>query len=88
MLKYLPGYYSQKRYKLLLLFQPGILFRIQIEEPKKIEDFRKPKEQKLAFSGAGGPEKPKTKQRKSKKVGRNAPCPCGSGKKYKKCCGQ
>jgi SWIM/SEC-C metal-binding protein len=23
-----------------------------------------------------------------KKVGRNAPCPCGSGKKYKKCCGQ
>jgi SWIM/SEC-C metal-binding protein len=22
------------------------------------------------------------------KVGRNAPCPCGSGKKYKKCCGQ
>jgi SEC-C motif domain protein len=24
----------------------------------------------------------------SNKVGRNAPCPCGSGKKYKKCCGQ
>jgi SWIM/SEC-C metal-binding protein len=23
-----------------------------------------------------------------KKVGRNAPCPCGSGKKYKKCCGK
>ena len=23
----------------------------------------------------------------SKKVGRNDPCPCGSGKKYKKCCG-
>jgi SWIM/SEC-C metal-binding protein len=22
------------------------------------------------------------------KVGRNAPCPCGSGKKYKKCCGK
>jgi len=66
----------------------GILYRIQIEEPKKIEDFRKPKEQKLAFSGAGEPQKPKTQQRKSKKVGRNAPCPCGSGKKYKKCCGQ
>ena len=66
----------------------GILYRIQIEEPKKIEDFRKPKEQKLAFSGAGEPQKPKPKQRKSKKVGRNAPCPCGSGKKYKKCCGQ
>ncbi len=23
-----------------------------------------------------------------KKVGRNEPCPCGSGKKYKKCCGR
>lgn len=27
-------------------------------------------------------------QARSKKVGRNAPCPCGSGKKYKKCCGR
>jgi preprotein translocase subunit SecA len=27
-------------------------------------------------------------RRKGKKVGRNAPCPCGSGKKYKKCCGR
>ncbi|WP_425445888.1 YecA family protein [Dethiothermospora halolimnae] len=28
-----------------------------------------------------------TSQRRSKKIGRNEPCPCGSGKKYKKCCG-
>jgi len=66
----------------------GILFRIQIEEPKRIDDLRQPKEQKLAFSGGGEPEKPKPAQRKAKKVGRNAPCPCGSGKKYKKCCGR
>ena len=26
--------------------------------------------------------------KKDKKVGRNDPCPCGSGKKYKKCCGR
>jgi preprotein translocase subunit SecA len=26
--------------------------------------------------------------KKCEKVGRNQPCPCGSGKKYKKCCGQ
>ncbi|WP_432662717.1 preprotein translocase subunit SecA [Wukongibacter baidiensis] len=32
--------------------------------------------------------KPKTVVRKEKKVGRNEPCPCGSGKKYKKCCGK
>jgi SEC-C motif-containing protein len=28
-----------------------------------------------------------TIRREGKKVGRNDPCPCGSGKKYKKCCG-
>jgi SWIM/SEC-C metal-binding protein len=31
------------------------------------------------------PPKPKTAE---KKVGRNEPCPCGSGKKYKRCCGK
>ena len=29
----------------------------------------------------------KTVRRQGAKIGRNAPCPCGSGKKYKKCCG-
>jgi preprotein translocase subunit SecA len=33
-------------------------------------------------------QKPKTIRREGKKVGRNDPCPCGSGKKYKKCCGR
>ena len=28
------------------------------------------------------------RQAKSSKVGRNDPCPCGSGKKYKQCCGK
>ena len=31
---------------------------------------------------------PKIMRRNKPKVGRNDPCPCGSGKKYKKCCGQ
>ncbi|MCB1865930.1 MAG: SEC-C domain-containing protein [Chromatiales bacterium] len=31
---------------------------------------------------------PPTVTRETPKVGRNDPCPCGSGKKYKKCCGQ
>jgi preprotein translocase subunit SecA len=35
----------------------------------------------------GEEEEPKTEQRRKDKVGRNDPCPCGSGKKYKKCCG-
>mgnify|MGYP003967705117 FL=1 len=32
--------------------------------------------------------KQETVRRSEKKVGRNDPCPCGSGKKYKKCCGK
>ncbi|MEE8551831.1 MAG: preprotein translocase subunit SecA [Desulfobacterales bacterium] len=66
----------------------GILFRIQISEPKRIDDLRLPKEQKMFFSGGDEPQKKKPVKRSQKKVGRNAPCPCGSGKKYKKCCGK
>jgi preprotein translocase subunit SecA len=66
----------------------GILFRIQLAEPDHIDDLRKPMEQKLVFSGSGdGPATKKPVKRQTDKVGRNAPCPCGSGKKFKKCCG-
>ena len=66
-----------------------ILFRIQIAEPEKITDLRQPKEQQLIFSGGDEAETKKGPvKRTQKKVGRNAPCPCGSGKKYKKCCGK
>ena len=37
---------------------------------------------------AGGEGQPKTFRREQPKVGRNDPCPCGSGKKYKNCCGR
>lgn len=68
----------------------GILFRIQLAEPERIEDLQKPKEQKMVFSGGdqGAPKRKKPVKRVEKKVGRNAPCPCGSGKKFKKCCGK
>ena len=65
----------------------GILYRIQIAGPQKMEEYRQPKQQQLAFSGGGEPEQKKPAKRAAKKIGRNAPCPCGSGKKYKKCCG-
>ena len=40
-------------------------------------------------SGAAGAEEAKPQPvKKGAKVGRNDPCPCGSGKKYKKCCGR
>ena len=39
-------------------------------------------------ANAGGPPPKRQPVRKEKKPGRNDPCPCGSGKKYKKCCGR
>ena len=39
------------------------------------------------FAGGPAPKKKPTVVKKAAQVGRNDPCPCGSGKKYKKCCG-
>ena len=41
-----------------------------------------------ASGGSDGSDTANKTVRKGKKVGRNDPCPCGSGKKYKKCCGR
>jgi preprotein translocase subunit SecA len=53
----------------------------------------KDQEQQLSNVSTSGPSAPEEKIRQPvradiNKVGRNDPCPCGSGKKYKKCCGQ
>lgn len=40
------------------------------------------------FRAAAGRQHAGTGVRSAPKVGRNAPCPCGSGKKYKRCCGR
>jgi preprotein translocase subunit SecA len=67
----------------------SILFRIQPAAPERIEEIHKPKEQNLIFSGSGDdPQKKKPVRRTNEKTGRNDPCPCGSGKKFKKCCGK
>ncbi len=55
--------------------------RVRIEAPVEREQVAKPTE-----PVPDGSAKPV--QRKAKKVGRNDPCPCGSGKKYKHCCGK
>ncbi|HVU25009.1 MAG TPA: YchJ family protein [Opitutus sp.] len=41
---------------------------------------------KWVYAGQA-PQRGTTVRRETPKVGRNDPCPCGSGKKYKKCCG-
>ncbi len=54
------------------------------EEHREIAKFEK-KDGRWLYSE--GEVVPRTVVRESPKVGRNDPCPCGSGKKYKKCCG-
>ena len=55
---------------------------------KRQEDVERKPTANITAENVGGGEKPKPKViAKSEKVGRNDPCPCGSGKKYKKCCG-
>jgi preprotein translocase subunit SecA len=64
----------------------SMLFRLQLVRRKPDEISRKKKRDMHLIHGEGG-DKPVTIRRKGKKIGRNDPCPCGSGKKYKKCCG-
>ncbi len=45
------------------------------------------KEPTMFLNLGGDSSQPAQQDKKGKKVGRNDPCPCGSGKKYKKCCG-
>ncbi len=60
-----------------------LTFRLKSEEDVKREQAAKI----TATSGATDGSDKKRPVKKGEKVGRNDPCPCGSGKKYKKCCG-
>lgn len=61
------------------------LFKIQIKREEEIR--REPKRQQRLNCNRGDGSEAQQPITKGKKVGRNDPCPCGSGKKYKKCCG-
>ena len=60
----------------------NIAVNVQIEQPKA------PKITGESTDGKAPSAPKKAGQVTSKKIGRNDPCPCGSGKKYKNCCGQ
>ncbi|MDY6845072.1 MAG: SEC-C metal-binding domain-containing protein, partial [Thermodesulfobacteriota bacterium] len=67
-----------------------MLFRVQVETEEDVSKLEKKRSQKMYLHrgrGNGTQEKPSTVKRDTKKIGRNEPCPCGSGKKYKRCCG-
>ncbi|NLJ73209.1 MAG: preprotein translocase subunit SecA [Syntrophomonadaceae bacterium] len=53
----------------------------------RVRVVERPEERKMV-ANYGGEDEPKKPVKVGKKVGRNELCPCGSGKKYKKCCGR
>lgn len=54
---------------------------------ERLERRRRIEQQRMVLSRGEGGEGKKSPVKRERKVGRNDPCPCGSGKKYKKCCG-
>jgi preprotein translocase subunit SecA len=66
------------------------LFRVRLvreEDVEELERQRREKEQPMQLNRGEGAAENRQPVRRGDKVGRNAPCPCGSGKKYKRCCG-
>ncbi len=67
------------------------LFLVQVRTERELEELAAPREQEMMLSRGGEDGdgvKAKPIRRKTEKIRPNAPCPCGSGKKYKKCCGK
>lgn len=63
------------------------IFHLNLErfDQREFEAKREREMDELQLRGGDAPEV--VKQKTTEKVGRNDPCPCGSGKKFKKCCG-
>ncbi len=77
--------------ELTALIREESIKKIFALRPKKKEDILriKMKNDIIRMIASNGGEMPKRQPAKAtKKVGRNEPCPCGSGKKYKNCCGR
>ena len=55
---------------------------------KKDEEIKRERVAKPTGESVGGDGTVKKQPRRVQKIGRNDPCPCGSGKKYKNCCGR
>ena len=55
---------------------------------KKDEEIKRERVAKATGESIGGDGTVKKQPRRVQKIGRNDPCPCGSGKKYKNCCGR
>ncbi len=61
------------------------VFKVQVNVTAR--PVQKQQEESVQISSSSNAEKTKVSVKDIKKIGRNDLCPCGSGKKYKKCCG-
>jgi len=69
----------------------SLICRLRIQKEVKEEEFQhKETASELEYQGSAEASAPRKKQpvKRAAKVGRNDPCPCGSGKKHKSCCGR
>ena len=69
------------------------LFRLQLAEPEEVSQLEEQQRQRqppiqLRHGDEEEEAERKPRTREGGKIGRNDPCPCGSGRKYKRCCGQ
>ena len=67
------------------------LLKVQLASEAELEELearRRQEMEEMDIQRSDEPEKNNPARRQGAKVGRNAPCPCGSGKKYKRCCGK
>jgi preprotein translocase subunit SecA len=61
---------------------------VQVQSDEDVKQIQEKQKKDYVMSRGEGDSTPTTVKRKDKKIGRNDPCPCGSGKKYKHCCGR
>ena len=69
----------------------SLILRLRIEKEVKEEEFQhKETASELEYRGSDTASEPRkqTPVKRAAKVGRNDPCTCGSGKKFKSCCGR
>ncbi|QEM67969.1 preprotein translocase subunit SecA [Geobacter sp. FeAm09] len=65
------------------------IYWVQVNHEDEIQEIaEEQRPQKLVFNISGDEERHQEPAKSAKVAGRNDPCPCGSGKKYKKCCGK
>ena len=70
----------------------SLIFRVNIITREQQEAMERENQQRMAAAKANHgddfQENVKQPVKNGEKIGRNDPCPCGSGKKYKNCCGK